>query len=125
MNFKKILTAAAAAAVLSAAGATAASADPYDHGYGYRDRDFDRDHDNGRHEGWYHNGWRDRDDWRGHRYVDRDRIYWNLRYRHIRFYGDPFFYRGHYVVRSFDPYGRVVFVEVNPYTGGFVGFIRL
>jgi Ni/Co efflux regulator RcnB len=118
MNFKKILTAAAAAAVLSAAGATAASADPDDHdrGYGYHDRDFDRDH--GRHEGWY----RDRDD---HRYVDRDRIYWNLRYRHIRFYGDPFFYRGHYVVRSFDPYGRAVFVEVNPYTGGFVGFIRL
>ena len=86
MNLKKILTAGAAAAILSALGATAASADP-DRGYGYHDRDFDRD--NGRHEGWYHNGWRDRDDWGGHRYVDRDRIYDNLRYRHIRFYGDP------------------------------------
>jgi hypothetical protein len=119
MNIKKILTAAAATAVLSTAGITAASADPYDHdhdrGYGYHD--FDRDHDGWRHDGW--NGDRD------HRFVDRDRIYWNLHYRHIRFYGDPFFYQGHYVVRSFDPYGRTVFVEVNPYTGGFIGFIRL
>ena len=111
MNFKKILTAGATAAILSAAGITAASADPYDHGrdHGYHDRDFDRDHD----------GWRD------HRFADRDRVYETLRYRHIRFHGDPFFYRGHYVVRSFDPFGRAVFVEVNPYTGGFIGFIRL
>jgi hypothetical protein len=121
MSFKKILTAGAAAAVLSVAGASAASADPYDHGGSYGDY---RDHDRGRHEGWYHD--RDRDGWRDdHRFVDRDQIYWNLRYRHIRFYGDPFFYRGHYVVHSFDPYGRAVFVEVNPYNGGFVGFIRL
>ena len=114
MNIKKVLTAGAAALVVSAAGITAASADPYDHdsGYGYHDRDFDRDHD----------GWRDRGH---HSFVDRERIHETLRYRHIRFYGDPFFYRGHYVVRSFDPFGRAVFVEVNPYTGGFIGFIRL
>jgi hypothetical protein len=117
MNLKKILTAAAAASVLSVAGMTAASADPYDHGrdYGYHDGGFDRGHD----------GWRRGGDGRHDRFADRDRITDALRYRHIRFSGDPFFVRGHYVVRSFDRFGRVVFVEVNPYTGGFIGFIRL
>ena len=39
--------------------------------------------------------------------------------------GDPYFYRGHYVVRSYNRFGHVVFVEINPYTGGFIGEIRL
>jgi hypothetical protein len=115
MNIRKILTAAAAASIMSVAGIAAASADPYDHGRDYHDRDTSRDHD----------GWRRGGDLRHDRFANRDRIYESLRYRHIRFYGDPFFAHGHYVVRSFDRFGHVTFVEVNPYTGGFIGFIRL
>jgi hypothetical protein len=43
----------------------------------------------------------------------------------VRYVGNPYFYRGHYVVRSYNRFGRIVFVEVNPYTGGFIGEIRL
>jgi hypothetical protein len=53
------------------------------------------------------------------------RIYDTLRFRHYRGFGDPYFVRGHYVVRSFDRFGRTVFVEVNPYTGAFIGEFRI
>jgi len=33
--------------------------------------------------------------------------------------------RGHYVVRSYDRFGRVAFIEIDPYTGGVIGTIRL
>ena len=112
MNIKKILTAAAAATLLSLAGVSAASADPWDHGRGYGYHESDRD------------GWR-RDARFHNRFADRGRIFEMLRYRHIRFSGDPYFVRGHYVVRSFDRFGRVSFVEVNPYTGEIIGFFRL
>jgi hypothetical protein len=60
------------------------------------------------------------------RIVERDRIFVGLRQHHYaRFIGDPYFYRGHYVVRSYNPAGRVVFVEVNPYTGAFLGEVVL
>lgn len=139
MNIKKILTAAAAAAVLSVAGASAASADNgygdngynrdssrYDRDYRHDDGDssrYDRDHrDNGWHRGWdRHSGWRH--DHR--RFADRDTIFRSLRYHRIHYVGDPYFVRGHYVVRSFDRFGRVSFIEINPYTGGVIGVIRL
>ena len=37
---------------------------------------------------------------------------------------DGIFLRGHYVVRSYDHFGRLVFVEVDPYTGAFIGEFR-
>ena len=105
MTIKKILTAAAAATVLSLAGLSAADAAPF-HGFGYHN-------DRGRVE-------------RIDRRIVEHRVVFNqLRGRHIRFTGNPYFVRGHYVVRSFDRFNKVTFVEVNPYTGQIIGFIRL
>ncbi|MDR3527162.1 MAG: hypothetical protein P4L57_07755 [Rhizomicrobium sp.] len=139
MKIKSLLLTAAAAAMLSATGALA---DDWDH----HDRDhhgsYDR-HDRGErgdrgdwrgHEDWH---WRDdRGSWHG----DHDR-YWrgdyhgylrgtDIYYRSLRSHGyyrwdgAPYWYQGRYVVRSYDRWGRPVFVEMNPYTGGFVGVIR-
>jgi hypothetical protein len=106
MTIKKILTAAAAATVLSLAGLSAADAAPFHGGYGYHN-------DRGRVE-------------RIDRRIVEHRVVFNqLRGRHIRFSGNPYFVRGHYVVRSFDRFNRVTFIEVNPYTGQIIGFIRL
>jgi Ni/Co efflux regulator RcnB len=118
MIFKKALMAAAAAATLIVAGASGAMAADRDHD-GRPDRSWAEHHD--------HDGYRDRY-WRPgyHRYVAHDRVFVELRRHHyVRFNGDPHFYRGHYVVRSYNRFGRVVFVEINPYTGGFIGEIRL
>jgi hypothetical protein len=57
--------------------------------------------------------------------MERIRVYDNLRMRHYRGIGDPFFVHGHYVVRGINRFGRIVFVEVNPRTGAFMGEIRL
>ena len=121
MNIKKILTAAAAATVLSVAGASAASADSWnDHG-GYNDN---RGYDNADRNSYGHDN-RHRD-WREHRrFADRRIVFETLREHHIRYSGEPYFVRGHYVVRSFDRFGRVSFIEINPYTGGLIGVIRL
>lgn len=136
MNIKKILTAAAAVAVLSVTGVTTASAaswsDPASYGatdnrdvnrYGSDNRFGDNDrYDN---SAWYgdRNG---RGYHRGHRgFANRHLIFAALRFHHIRYFGEPFFVRGHYVVRSFDRFGRVAFVEINPYTGRLIGYIRL
>jgi len=104
---KKMLLAAAALALSSLAGS--ANAAPWDHRY-------DRfDHRPGpvmRHE--FHRP-----------YVERVRIYDTLRFRHYRGIGDPYFVRGHYVVRTVNPFGRTAFVEVNPYTGAFIGEFRI
>jgi hypothetical protein len=122
MTIMKFLTAAATVAVLSVAGAASASADSwYGHdgydsnGYGYQDNrgdyndqyrsDYDRDgdHNNGWHRGWYgHDGWRN---------------------RHAHYYGRPFWYYGRYVVRSYDNFGRVTFIEVGR-NGGVSGYVR-
>lgn len=58
-------------------------------------------------------------------FAPRDRIFSELRKRHYdRFSGDPYWYQGRYVVRSFDRSGRPIFIEINPYTGSFVGVVR-
>jgi hypothetical protein len=127
MTIKKILAAAATAAVLSVVGAASASADD---SYG-RDSDrYDTNHyqDNRDSRGDY--GYRDSYDHRGwrhehRRFADRDTIFRSLRFHHVRYVGDPYFVRGHYVVRSYDRFGRVNFVEINPYTGDVIGVIRL
>jgi len=112
MTIKKILTAAAAATVLSLAGLSAADAAPYS-GFGHGGFGTHNDRGRARVE-------------RVERRIVEHRVVFNeLRGRHIRFTGNPYFVRGHYVVRSFDRFNRVTFVEVNPYTGQVIGFIRL
>ena len=56
--------------------------------------------------------------------VVRERVFDVLRFHHYRGIAAPVFLRGHYVVRSYDRFGRVVFVEVDPYTGAFIGEFR-
>jgi hypothetical protein len=102
MQIKKILTA-AAAITLGLVAAPAADAAPF-HGF---------HNDRGRVE-------------RIDRRIVEHRVVFNtLRMHRVRYVGNPYFVRGHYVVRSYDRFGRVTFVEVNPYTGRFIGFIRL
>jgi Ni/Co efflux regulator RcnB len=134
MNIKKILMAAAATAVLSVAGVSAASAQSdysgdsprYDRGYHDHDRDNNRDNNSDRDNGW-HRGWDRHSGWRHEhrRFADRDTIFRSLRDHRIHYVGEPYFVRGHYVVRSYDHFGRVSFIEINPYTGDVIGVIRL
>jgi len=119
MRIKTLLLTAVAAAILSTTGM--AMADPYDHGRPAH-HEMDR-RDGDRRGGGHDRYWRP--EFRDHRTVDRDRVFMELRRHHYdRFVGDPYWYQGRYVVRSYDRFGHVVFVEVNPYTGGFVGVIR-
>src|SRR5579872_255069 len=101
-NTKKILTA-ASLAVLAMTGA--ASAQPWNH----RDRD-----PIARHETFARRP-----------IVLRERVYDTLRMHHYRGAGVPAFIRGHYVVKSFNRFGRVVFVEIDPTTGAFLGEFRI
>ena len=116
MYSTKILLAAAALAVSSLA--STANAAPLDHRSG--------DHRFGDHRAdnrFDHRGVGARHEF--HRpYVARVRIYDTLRFRHYRGIGDPTFIRGHYVVRTINPIGRTVFVEVDPYSGAFLGEFR-
>jgi Ni/Co efflux regulator RcnB len=127
MNFKQLLLTAAAAAILSSTGAGMAMAAPHDRG-GHSDRD--RGGDRGdRRDGYRHDDRRSHDRyWRSeyrHGYVDRDRVFFGLRQHHYsRFIGDPYWFNGHYVVRTYDRFGHIVIVEVDPYTGDVIGVIR-
>ncbi len=118
MIFKKALMAAVAAATLIAAGTSGAMAADRDQD-GRPDRSWAEHHDHhGNHDRYWRPGY--------HGYAGRDHIFVELRrHQYSRFSGDPHFYRGHYVVRSYNRFGHVVFVEINPYTGGFIGEIRL
>ena len=136
MNIRQILLTAAAAAILTTTGAVA------------RDRDHDGRPDNSWAE--HHDGDGYRDDWRGHQawhwrddrggwHADHDR-YWRVGYgryltgdvfyrslrahNYYRWDGAPYWYRGYFVVRTYDRFGHPVFVELNPYTGGFIGVVR-
>jgi len=116
MKIDKLLLAAAAAVVLTTAGAAADNMDRDhrpDHGMAMRhDGDSMRGHDRYWRQGY-------------HGYVGRDVFYRSLRAHHFtRWAGDPYWYQGRYVIRSYDRAGRVVFVELNPYTGAFVGVVR-
>jgi hypothetical protein len=137
MKIKQLLLTAAAAAILATTGA---AADPYDHhdrGPGWADH-HDRDGARGRDDWHGREAWHWRDDrgawhgdhdryWRsGYRgYVGRDRVFLELRRNHFnRWDGEPYWFQGRYVIRSYDRYGTPVFVELNPYTGSFVGVVR-
>ena len=119
------------AAGAAGALATGALADPHDHDH--------HDHDDWHgHEAWHwrdeHGGWHsDYDrywhpnygDWSHRHYIDRDRVWFGLRRRgYSRFYGDPYWFQGRYVVRTYDRWGNLIFVEVDPYTGDYIGVIR-
>ena len=104
----KTLVAAASVAVAMAAGVSGANAAPWDR------------HDHRvvvRHDPYFN---------RAHRpIVVRERVFDTLRFHHYRGIAAPAFVHGHYVVRSPNRFGRVVFVEVDPYTGAFLGEIRI
>ena len=112
MKFTTILKAAVAAVTLTLAGTAAADAAPFHGSFG--------------HGGYGHGGF-------GYhpmrheirRIVDHRVVFDMMRARHMRYFGEPFFVRDHYVVRSYDRFGRVAFVEVDPYTGQIIGFVRL
>ncbi|HEX4293338.1 MAG TPA: hypothetical protein VHZ29_04330 [Rhizomicrobium sp.] len=120
MLIKKTLM--AAVAVLTLAGTNAAMAVDRDHD-GRPDRSWAEHHDRDgyrdvRHDRYWKPGYG--------RYVARDRVFLELRnHRYTRFIGDPYFYHDRYVVRAYNRVGRVVFVEVNPYTGAFMGEVVL
>lgn len=57
--------------------------------------------------------------------LPRDQVFASLHAHHYRWLSDPYFVRGHLVVRSLDPFGRVVLVEVNPRSGAFLGEILI
>ena len=105
MRSTKTLLAAASLAILAATGA--ANAAPWDHHdrqivrHETRDLRFDR------------------------HLVDRDRVSATLRLHHYRLLSEPAFVRGHYVVRVAGRFGHPLFVEINPYTGAFIGNFRI
>jgi|SRR3954447_21407026 hypothetical protein len=60
------------------------------------------------------------------RTIDRGRVLEVVRARNIRVIGTPYMYRGYYVVKCVNRFGRTAFCKVNPRTGGFLGVsIRL
>ncbi len=112
MSSTKTLLAAASLAVMTAAGLSAASAAPWNSYRGYTMRQDMRD-------------FRAQRDWRpDHRIVDRERVLGTLRFHHLRALGEPFFVRGHYVVRAMSRFGRPQLIEINPYTGTLIGEFR-
>ena len=99
---KKIILAATALAALTLAGAGAAGAAPWNH-----HRTVVIRHD-------------------VHRpYVARARVYETLRLHRYAGIGNPYFLHGRYVVRSHDRFGRTVLVELDPWTGRFLGVVRI
>jgi len=107
MSSMKNILAAASLAVVSAAGLGSAAAQPWDR-YGDHHRAWVR------HERFEHRA-----------YVDRMRIAETLRFHRLRMIGDPYFVHGRYVVRTHDRFGRIVFVQVDPYSGRFIREVRL
>jgi hypothetical protein len=127
MKIKNFLTAAAAAATLLVAGSGAASAG-YWHNHHYYCSSHDRDCDGRRDNSWGER--HDYDGYKDNRRFDRrvtrsiiahDRVYAVVRAHHYRYIGAPYWYRGYYGVRAYDPYGKVVFVRVDPYAGSYLG----
>ncbi len=55
------------------------------------------------------------------RYIDRGRVLEVVKARNIRVVGAPYMYRGYYVVKCVNRYGRTAFCKVNPRTGAFIG----
>jgi len=110
MFAKKTILAATALAALTAAGLASAQAQP---------RDLARDH-----RGPAYHQQMGRHDF--HRpYVARTRVYETLRLHRYIGLGNPYFLQGRYVVRSHDRFGRTVLVQIDPWTGRFIGVVRI
>ena len=109
MLAKKTILAAAALAALTAAGLGSATAQP-------RDMRGPARHEMTRGDF--------RNDFRGP-FVDRRTVYATLRMHRFTGIGDPYFLRGRYVVRSHDRFGRPVLVQVDPWTGRYIGVVRI
>jgi hypothetical protein len=105
----KTILAAASLAVLAAAGIGSAAAAPWD-----RNGDHDRFDHRERHERFERRA-----------FVDRVRLEQGLRFHRYRMIGEPYFVHNRYVVRTHDRFGRIVFVQVDPYSGAFIGEVRL
>lgn len=103
MLYTKTLLAAASVAILTAVGLGSASAQPWD-----------RDHRGDRH--FNNHGRYDRH----HGYVNRMHVRRVLRHQRLSVISEPFFMRGRYVVRAQDRFGRLVLVQVDPYSGRFI-----
>ncbi len=116
----KTLLAAAALSVLTVAGLGSASAAPWDRHENRVERRIER-HDNrmDRHEARFERHIEHR------AFVNRIRIADTLRFHRYSVIGDPYFVHGRYVVRTHDRLGRLVFVQVDPYSGAFVREVRL
>lgn len=121
MKMKQILLTVAAAAILTTTGAMARDRDHDgrpDHSYAERhDRDGYRDHRGPARDRYWRPGYT--------RYVHADVYHRSLRgHGYTRWQGAPYWHQGRYVIRTYDRHGRIVFVELNPYTGGFIGVVR-
>lgn len=58
-------------------------------------------------------------------FIQRDRIFFGLKkHGYMRYTGEPYWFQGRYVIRTFDRWGRPIFVEINPYTGEVMGVVR-
>jgi hypothetical protein len=55
------------------------------------------------------------------RYIDRGRVLEVVKARNIRVVGAPYMYRGFYVMKCVNRFGRTAFCKVNPRTGAFLG----
>lgn len=55
------------------------------------------------------------------RYIERGRVLEVVKARNIRVIGTPYMYRGYYVVKCVNRFGRTAFCKVNPRTGAFIG----
>lgn len=131
MKIRAFVLTAAATAILATTGAIA---DPNDHhpGPGWNDHQRGPGDWNGR-PGWHwrddRGGWHaDHDRYWRHgygRYAGHDVFFRTLRFHHYyRWDGDPYWFQGRFVIRTYDRFGRPIFVELNPYTGDFIGVIR-
>lgn len=112
LNSKTLL---AAVAALTLAGGAAASAQPWQARHDRQEiRQDMRDLRHDRRELY-------RDTHFQHRpYVERVRVVDNLRFHNYRVIGNPYWVHDRYVVRTYNRFGRVVFVQVDPWRGTFI-----
>ena len=113
MYSTKTLLTAASLAILTAAGIGSASAAPWDVRHDRQDIRHDmRDLHHDRAELYR--------DTHARPYVERMRIVDTLRFHRYEVMGNPYWVHGRYVVRTHDRFGRLVFVQVDPYSGAFI-----
>src|ERR1700761_6313813 len=109
----KTLLTAASLAILTAAGIGSATAQPWEARHDRQEvRQDMRDLHHDRAELYR--------DTHARPYVERLRIVDTLRVHRYAVVGNPYWVHGRYVVRTHDRFGRIVFVQVDPYSGAFI-----